>query len=115
MATIDPCTSNDKAQRRASPYTPAKYEPDCAQNKRPGRWWDYVNKSQEGKEGVYKDEDGNYWRWDRRDIREPFSRSPNPRGNLGVYKNFTGCTLYKKKKTHVTVYTLIREQNFLRQ
>jgi len=110
MATIEPCTSTYKAQAAAPLGTRPKYEPDCAQNSRPGRWWDPVRKSDKDRPGVmYDEETGKYWRWDRRNIREPFSHAPNPRDQLGLYKNFTGCTLYKKKKTHVAVYTLIRD------
>lgn len=101
MAAIDDdsCTPTDKAQPAAPLGTRPKYEPDCGQNSRPGRWWDPVRYRDKDRPGVmYDEENEKYYRWDRRGIQEPFSNTPNPRGQLGLYKNYKGCTLYKAKK-----------------
>jgi hypothetical protein len=95
MAGVERCSRDDKAPARAAPSRPAKYEPDCGQDDRPGRWWYYVN-NEEQSDGT--DENGNYYAWNIPDVRRAFSRFPNPSGNLGVYKNHKGCTRYNNKK-----------------
>lgn len=95
MTGVERCSSNDKAPTRAAPTRPPKYEPDCGQNDRPGRWWYYVN-NEEQSDG--KDENGNFYAWNDPPVRRAFSRFPNPGGNLGVYKNHKGCTRYNDKK-----------------
>jgi hypothetical protein len=95
MAGVERCSRDDKAPTRAAPSRPAKYEPDCGQNDRPGRWWYYVN-NEEQSDGT--DENGNFYAWNIPNVRRAFSRFPNPGGNLGVYKNHKGCTRYNNKK-----------------